>query len=274
MLIQRWLTAVFSITPGARRVALLALLLGPCAHALDFQYTYRAPGSTLAGTARGMVFSGEVMPGDTDKLVQWMRSKPADAWYGLGRVELRISGGDQREALRMADTLAELYPHMVAVSDCAGACAIVWLAGAWRVLPNGRVGIEKPTVGTKPAGPATALDAPPAYDPLPDQLRNYYLKQGVPPLLLEQLLSRAGTAVYWLSERDINTTGVWPPYYFEKLRTSCPLLLHNNEAFHALRRCAAGLFISQKAFVLDKLLDGVNDPWWNENRDLFRNAPR
>lgn len=274
MLIQRWLTTVFSITPGARRVALLALLLGPCAHALDFQYTYPAPGSTLAGSARGMVFSGEVRPGDTDKLVQWMRSKPADAWYGLGRVELKISGGDQREALRMADTLAGLYPHMVAGSDCAGACAIVWLAGGWRVLPSGRVGIEKPGVGTKPAGPAAALDAPPAYDPLPDQLRNYYLKQGLPPLLFEQLLSRAGTAVYWLSERDINTTGVWPPYYFEKLRTSCPLMLHDNEAFHALRRCSAGLFISQKAFVLDKLLDGVNDPWWNENRDLFRNAPR
>jgi hypothetical protein len=274
MLIQRWLTTFFFIAPGARRVALLALLLGPCAHALDFQSTSPAPGGALAGSARGMTFSGEVMPGDTDKLVQWMRSKPADAWHGLGRVELKISGGDQREALRMAETLAGLYPHMVASSDCVGACAIVWLSGAWRLLPTGRVGIEKPAVRVKPPGPPAPLDAPPAYDPLPDQLRSYYLKQGLPPLVFEQLLSRAGTAVYWLSERDINTTGVWPPYYLEKLRTSCQLLLHNNEAFHTLRRCSAGLFISQKAFVLDKLLDGVNDPWWNENRDLFRKAPR
>ncbi|MDP3413379.1 MAG: hypothetical protein Q8S16_09320 [Polaromonas sp.] len=258
------------VSGAARCLALLALWLASCAHALEFDYLPGRPD----GVARGMTLSGVVAPGDTEKLLGLMRRSPADAWSALGRVELNISGGDTREALLLADTLVGLYPHMVVAADCAGACAIVWLAGAWRVLPKGKIGIEKPPPFVPPAGAALATDAPPPYDPLPDQLRTYLIKQGVPPLLVEQVLASGAGSVYWLTEKDINTTGVWPPYYFEKLRTNCPLLLHNNEAFHALRRCAARLIVSQKAFALDRLLAGVNDPWWNENRDIFKNAPR
>ncbi len=251
-------------------LALLTLLLACCAHALEVDYLPGRPG----GVARGMALSGIVAPGDTAKLIALMQRNPADAWSALGRVELNITGGDTREALLLAETLVGLYPHMVVGGDCAGACAIVWLAGAWRVLPRGKIGIEKPPPSVPAAGAIRPADAPPPYDPLPEQLRGYLVKQGVPPLLVEQVLAAGGGSVYWLTEKDINTTGVWPPYYFEKLRTNCPLLLHNNEAFHALRRCAARLIVSQKAFALDRLLDGVNDPWWNENRDIFKNAPR
>ena len=250
-------------------LALLTLWLAGCAHALEFDYLPGRPG----GVARGMTLSGAVVPGDTAKLVALLQRQPADAWSALGRVELNISGGDTREALLLADTLVGLYPHMVVSADCAGACAIVWLAGAWRVLPKGKIGIETPALSL-PATTAPATDAPPPYDPLPDQLRSYLIKQGVPPRLVEQVLAAGAGSVYWLTDKDINTTGVWPPYYFEKLRTNCPLLLHNNEAFHALRRCAARLIVSQKAFALDRLLAGVNDPWWNENREVFKNAPR
>jgi len=250
------------------------LLLVPSAQALEFQYNNPVPAGALAGVARGLIVRGEVLPGDTAKLLDLIRSRPADAWHAMGRVELAISGGDQREALLLGETLASLYPHMTSSGECQGACAIVWLAGAWRVLPRGRIGIEKPAAQARPPGLAAALDAPPSYDPLPDQLRSYYLRQGVPPLLLEQGLLAAGTTVYWLSERDINTTGVWPPYYFERLRTNCPLLLHNSETFHALRRCAAGLFISQKAFAFDRLMGDARNAWWDENRDLFKSAPR
>ena len=262
--------AGWGVSGLGKGLALLALLLASCAHALEIDYLPGRPG----GVARGMTLSGAVAPGDTAKLIALMQRSPADAWSALGRVELHISGGDTREALRLADTLVGLYPHMVVNSDCAGACAIVWLAGAWRVLPRGKMGIEKPLPAEPAANATRPADAPPPYDPLPDQLRSYLVKQGVPPLLVEQVLAAGPGSIYWLSEKDINTTGVWPPYYFEKLRNNCPLLLHNNEAFHALRRCAARLIVSQKAFAMDRLLDGVNDPWWNENRDIFKNAPR
>jgi hypothetical protein len=254
----------------AKGLALLTLWMASCAHALEFEYLPGRPD----GAARGMVLSGAVAPGDTAKLIAFFQSSPADAWAALGRVELNMAGGDTREALLLAETLVGLYPHTVVGGDCAGACAIVWLAGAWRMLPRGKIGIEKPPVRAPAVGAALPVDAPPPYDPLPDQLRAYLLRQGLPPLLVEQVLAAGAGSVYWLSERDINSTGVWPPYYFEKLRANCPLLLHNNEAFHALRRCAARLIVSQKAFALDRLLDGVNDPWWNENRDVFKSAPR
>ncbi|MBA3595437.1 MAG: hypothetical protein H0W47_16855 [Polaromonas sp.] len=221
-----------------------------------------------------MTMTGTVAPGDTAKLVALMQRRPEDTWSALGRIELNIAGGDTREALLLAETLVGLYPHMVTAGNCAGACAIVWLAGAWRVLPKGKIGLEKPQPFVPAAGTARAADAPPTYDPLPDQLRGYLAKQGVPLLLVEQVLASGVGTVSWLSEKDINTTGVWPPYYYEKLRANCPLLLENSEAFHALRRCAARLVVSQKAFALDRLLNGVNDPWWNENRELFKNAPR
>lgn len=255
---------------AVRLLALTTLKLASCAHALEFEYLPGRPG----GPARGMTLRGAVAPGDTAKLVALMQRQPEDAWSALGRIELNISGGDTREALLLAETLVGLYPHMVTASNCAGACAIVWLAGAWRVLPKGKIGLEKPPPSLPAAGAARAADAPPPYDPLPDQLRSYLVKQGVPPLLVEQVLASSTGTVSWLSEKDINTTGAWPPYYYEKLQASCPLLLQNNEAFHALRRCAARLVVSQKAFALDRLLDGVNDPWWNENREVFKNAPR
>ncbi len=262
--------AGWGVSGLGKGLALLVLLLASCAHALEFDYLPGRPGDV----ARGMTLSGTVAPGDTAKLIALMQRNPADAWSALGRVELNITGGDTREALLLADTLVGLYPHTVVNGECVGACAIVWLAGAWRVLPTGKIGIEKPPRGIPAAPASVAADAPPPYDPLPEQLRSYLARQGMPPLLVEQVLSDSPGAVYWLTEKDINSTGVWPPYYFEKLRTNCPLLLHNNEAFHALRRCAARLVVSQKAFALDKLLAGVNDPWWNENRDVFKNAPR
>lgn len=249
---------------------MLTLWLASCAHALEFSYLPGRPG----GVARGMALSGAVAPGDTAKLIALLQRKPEDAWSAMGRVELHISGGDTREALLLAEALVGLYPHMFAGGECAGACAIVWLAGAWRVLATGKIGIEKPPPLQPAAGARRDAEAPPPYDPLPDQLRGYLIKQGVPPLLVEQVLASGAGSVYWLSEKDINSTGVWPPYYYEKLRGNCPLLLHNNEAFHALRRCAARLIVSQKAFALDRLLGSVNDPWWNENRDIFKNAPR
>jgi hypothetical protein len=237
------------------------LLALPGAHALEFRYGNPFPDGPLAGVARSLKISGELMPGDTARLTELVRRQPADAWHALGRVELAISGGDTTEALLLADTLAVLYPHTVTTADCAGACAIVWLAGAWRLLPEGRIGLQE------------APGAGPGKTPT-DRLRNYLFKQGLPAPVYERWLASRTQGVYWLSGQDVNTIGTWPPYYFEKLSARCPPLDATDASFHAVRRCAARLVISQKAFAFDKLLEGVNDPWWNDNRDLLRDAPR
>ncbi len=285
MLIQRWLQALWhhaAQTVDASRMrslsqlgCVLALLgLAPAAQALEFKYTNPFPDGPLAGVARGLRISGPVAPGDSARLIQLFRSKPADAWSGLGRVELAISGGDQSEALQLAETLAPLYPYMVATTDCAGPCAIVWLSGAWRLAPRGRIGLQKSSAVPPANAPPRTGDAPPPFDAQAARLRSYFVKQGLPSQLYERGYVASGEQVYWLSEEDVNTTGTWPPYYFEKLQPKCPRLEESDESFHALRRCAARLVISQKAFALDALLKGVNDPWWNDNKDLFFNAPR
>ena len=278
MQIPRWLQAFWHRTVATVRASrmrcmsalsqpvslfvLLALALAPSAQALEFRFTNPFPDGPMAGVARGLTLSGELEPGDTDRLIELIRRKPVDAWHGLGRVDLAISGGDEKEALRLADALAELYPYIVASSDCAGTCAIVWLSGAWRLLPDGRIGLQKPM---RPP-PDNAVQA--------DKLRNYLFKQGVPRPSYERWLAAGNNSVYWLSGPEINSIGVWPPYYFEKLAARCPRLDASDESFHALRRCAARLVISQKAFAFDKLLVGVNDPWWNDNKDVFLGASR
>ncbi|HYW58416.1 MAG TPA: hypothetical protein VE934_15775 [Polaromonas sp.] len=248
--------------------------MAPGAQALEFQYTNPFTEGPQAGVARGLRISGQVMQGDTARLIQLFKRKPADAWSALGRVELAISGGDHTEALQLAETLAPLYPYVVATTDCAGPCALVWLSGAWRLVPRGRIGLQKPpAVSTANAVPRPG-DAPPAFDVQAARLRSYLVKQGLPSQLYERGYVENSDQVYWLSEEDTNATGTWPPYYFEKLHPKCPKLNESEESFHALRRCAARLVISQKAFALDALLKGVNDPWWNDNKDLFFNAPR
>lgn len=281
MLIPRWLQTLWHRPGEVGRVqgpapmwllSLLGSLLAlPYAHALEFSYSNPFPDGPLAGVARRLTIGGELLPGDTARLITQMRSRPADTWHALGRVELAITGGDSTEALRLADTLATLYPHMVATADCSGACATVWLSGAWRLLPSGRIGLQKPAALPVAAGPK---DAPPPYDMHTDQLRHYLLKQGLPAPVYQRWMAARGNMVYWLSEQEVNATGIWPPYYYQKLQARCPALDTSDESYHALRRCAARLVISQKAFAFDKLLAGVDDPWWNENRDVLRNAPR
>lgn len=283
MLIPRWLQTLWHRTcagcrPQAREPMLLlpvlvSLLVPPCAHALDFQYNNPFPGGPLAGAARGLTLSGEVIPGDAARLAALMQRKPVDAWYALGRVEVAITGGDISEAMRLAELLAPLYPHTVTAGDCAGACAIVWLSGAWRLLPAGRIGLKKPA--PDPAtGSNAPPDAPPAYDMRMDRLREYLLKQGVPLPVYQRWADTRGSQTYWLSAPEVNTTGTWPPYYYDKLKSRCPLLDATEEGYHTLRRCAGRLVISQKAFAFDKLLTGVSDAWWQESKEDLLNAPR
>lgn len=280
MLTQRWLRIFSALAGAASRCRggllwlLLCLLAVPCAHALEFQYNNPLAEGALAGVARGLTISGALAPGDTAKLLALIRRQPADAWFGLGRVELAISGGDAKEALLLAETLAPLYPYMVTHTDCAGPCAIVWLSGAWRLLPKGKIGLQQPAATVDASSKSGPADAPPPYDPLPARLRSYFLAQGLPAQLYDRSASDNSGQVYWLSEQDINATGTWPPYYYDKLHAQCPRLAAGEESFHALRRCAARLVIRQKALAFDKLLAGVNDPWWNESKDLFFNAPR
>lgn len=251
---------------------MLFLLCVPCAHALEFSYGNPFPDGPLAGVARTLTISGEVVSGDTGRLVALMQRKPVDAWHALGRVELAITGGDSMEALRLAETLAVLYPHTVAMGACAGACATVWLSGAWRLLPSGRIGLQKP--GLAPAVNTGSKDAPPPFDMHADQLRHYLLKQGLPPAVYQRWMAEGGDKVYWLSGPEVNATGIWPPYYYQRLSARCPPLDASDESYHALRRCAARLVISHKAFAFDKLMAGVDDPWWSGNKDVLRNAPR
>ena len=131
MLIPRWLHALWHrtvVTVRASRTRLMhsragpgwllvLLVLAPAAQALEFRYTNPFPDGPQAGVARGLTISGDLVPGDTDRLIEMIRRKPADAWHALGRVELEISGGDLGEALRLADVLAGLYPYMVTRGD-------------------------------------------------------------------------------------------------------------------------------------------------------------
>jgi len=287
MLIPRWLQTLWHRPDAAGRMrgpATIRLLLAqwvvlasslgmPFAHALEFQYTNPFPDGSLAGAARGLTLSGEVRPGDATRLAALIQRKPVDAWYALGRVEVAITGGDITEALLLAELLAPLYPHTVATGDCAGACAVVWLSGAWRLLPAGRVGLQKPAPDTAVRGNAPP-DAPPAYDMRMDRLREYLLKQGLPLQVYQRWTDARGSQTHWLSVPEVNTTGAWPPYYYDKLKARCPLLDASEEGYHALRRCAGRLVISQKAFAFDKLLVGTDDVWWRNSREDLLNAPR
>lgn len=282
MLIPRWLQTLWHRPGAAGRVRsstrtrlflLASFLVVPFAHALEFEYNYSLPGGTRAGAPRGLTLSGEVQPGDTARLTALMQRKPADAWYALGRVEMAITGGDIAEAMLLADLLAPLYPHTVATGDCAGACAIVWLSGAWRLLPAGRIGLQKPAPVAAARSNAPP-DAPPAYDTGMDRLREYLLKQGLPLQVYQRWADTRGSQTYWLSAPEVNATGAWPPYYYDKLKARCPLLDASEEGYHALRRCAGRLVISQKAFAFDKLLAGTDDVWWRNSREDLLNAPR
>lgn len=205
-----------------------------------------ARGATLSTACTGasceIFLSGVIEPGDAARLARILRDppNPHTLWEG---VHLDSPGGDVEEALRLTALVREAMLYTQNADDllhqapsssgyihgytCASACFLVLVSGANRYMriddAGGRIGFHRPFLdpdvdrGLSPS----VLDARLAA--LITRLRAFLIAQGVSAQLVDAMIERPKTEMYWLSRSDVlREIGLAPSWYDKLLRTRCP----------------------------------------------------
>lgn len=184
--------------------------------------------------------SGEIVPGDSEKLNLLLKSTPLKLYY---KIALDSPGGNVAEAIKMADILKPLYFQIEVPKDkaCASACFVIWLAGSPRMgnsiesikyTEKSHSQVKKMTgaIGDSPAKGIVGVHRPyfgknsnPSKDQvkLMSSLATYLDSQMIPRRIIDLMMSRASNDIYWLEDRDFEEIGMYSPEVEEFLISKC-----------------------------------------------------
>ncbi len=195
----------------------------------------------VASRACTVQLRGRVEQGDASKLRSVLRQELPEGWH-YGALLLESPGGSVNAALEVADlvrgallnTTTYRLPKDTTNSQklrtndyqirrkCVSACFLIWVAGADRntftnpLAPSGTsdIGLHRPYFDKS------------AYEGSPDKVAGmqqqvmvataeYLKREQIPQALIEKMLQRASTQVYWLTDEDPDITGKSP--WFEEM---------------------------------------------------------
>jgi hypothetical protein len=194
----------------------------------------------IAARACTIKLSGRIEAGDADHLRSVLQRSLPEGWH-YGALLLDSPGGSVPAALEVAtvvrqgllDTTTVRVPAGARTAiatgasarirwKCISACFLVWVAGAERTsfAYSSRPG-ETSDIGLhRPYLARAAYEGPPesvaASQQQVMQATSEYLKRElVPQALIEKMLQRASTQIYWLTDDDADITGRAP--WFEEM---------------------------------------------------------
>jgi hypothetical protein len=189
--------------------AAIALWGGPAGGAELFYLDRDAFTGRYSGPIGPLVLSGDIAPGDYDRLLSKILEDP-DRFLAHNRVILASTAGDAHEAIRIAALLKSLYSEVGVgplTGRCAGACFLIYAAGAERSVDGEHllgVGI-----------------------PVGDAARAFLVENGVPATILEAAARRVVQAghspeeLYWLTSQDLAALGGRSPAFEHFLAVKC-----------------------------------------------------
>lgn len=196
-----------------------------------------------SGSARKIKISGEIKPGDNEKLVDFIRTNPRDAYTGI--IYLSSKGGDIREAMKLAKTLKGLYKPVAVDDVCASSCLLLYLAGGMRYVLDGRLGVHRPYFRNDYFDQLPLVKAEAEYKKMERDFFDFVMSQGLPRSIYEKLLATPSTEVYWLTEADLALIGISPPYLEEKFIAACGATPDNLKDIKVYAKCQQGVVSSQ-----------------------------
>lgn len=177
---------------------------------------------------------GEIVPGDSDRLLSVLKSTPPrNALFR--QLVLDSPGGDVNEAFKISklvqDALLETGNYsavemLIAAAKrtesavgytCASSCVIVLMSGTTRYLTDfkgGRIGLHRPYFNYK----TYSENMPPSA--LADlqrkamaNVQEFLLAEGMPRSLIEVMMNRSSKEIYWLSNKIdipyVRNTAAW-----------------------------------------------------------------
>jgi hypothetical protein len=206
-------------------VCTIFLLSGACARSAELYYLDRdAFNNEYVGPVGPLVLSGEITPGDYDRLLAKIAEDDKRFLY-QNKLILASNEGNAAEAMKIARLVKALYTQVVVgplTGRCAGACFLIYAAAVERgtdgenLLGVTRPGLAESEWVARPTTEAALLE-----DSMQGPVRAFLVENEVPPDLVEQAFQRPSTDVYWLSDSDEAALGSRSPAFAKFLEKNC-----------------------------------------------------
>jgi len=206
-------------------VCTIFLLSGACAQSAELYYLDRdAFNNAYVGPVGPLVLSGEIAPGDYDRLLAKI-AEDDKRFLDQNKLILASNQGDAAEAMKIAQLIKALYTQVVVgplTGRCSGACFLIYAAAVERgtdgenLLGVTRPGLAESEWVGRPTTEAALLE-----DSMQAPVRAFLVENEVPADLVEQAFQRPSTDVYWLSDSDETALGSKSPAFAKFLEKNC-----------------------------------------------------
>jgi hypothetical protein len=206
-------------------VCTIFLLSGASAHSAELFYLDRdAFNNEYVGPVGPLVLSGEIAPGDYDRLLAKI-AEDDKRFLTQNKLILASSEGNAAEAMKIAGLVKALYTQVVVgplTGRCAGACFLIYAAAVERGTDaDNLLGVTRPGLAESEWVGRPTTEAALLEDSMQAPVRDFLVENQVPPDLVEQVLQRPSTDVYWLSDNDEAALGFKSPSFAKFLEKNC-----------------------------------------------------
>lgn len=202
----------------------LLVFTGPATASELFYMDRDSFNNQYIGPVGPLVLSGEIVPGDYEKLLAKIAEDP-DRFLDRNKLILASSDGNAAEAIKIGRLLRSLYTGVTVgplTGRCVGACFLIYAAASERgtdgdnLVGIHRVGMAESEWVSKPTSEAALIE-----DSLQTPARDFLAENEVPSDLIEKLFKHLPTDVYWLTEHDEQALGAKSPLFQRFLSKNC-----------------------------------------------------
>jgi hypothetical protein len=164
--------------------------------------------NTYTGAVGPLVLSGEIVPGDYDRVLQKIAGNQP-RFFEQNKFIIASESGDLVEAMKIAGLVKSLYSGVSVgplTGRCLSTCFLIYVAAAQRTTDGAQlIGLDHPAVDGAVVAEVQA-----------------FLKQNeAPAYLAEEMFRSKSPGVYVLSERDEATLGALSPAFKHYLADNC-----------------------------------------------------
>jgi hypothetical protein len=199
----------------------LAILGWPApAPALEISYLSE-PVSKGGAAEEQILMSGDIEPGDAERLVEFIRKDP-QRFLRQTHITIASPGGDVVEALRLAELIRYTYLPVRVDEEkgpCVSACFFIYVSAVDRY--GSPIGVHRPYLDPEHVRDLPPSQAQETQDRVMRGAREFLQDAFVPTRLIDASLQRASTQVYWLTAKDLTDIGFHAPWYEEYLIAQC-----------------------------------------------------
>jgi hypothetical protein len=176
------------------------------------------------GPVGPLVISGEIMPGDYDRVLSKILEDP-NRFLAQNKIILASDGGDVAEALKIAGLIKSLFAGIIVgplTGRCVSACFFIYAAAGQRQADGERlIGINRPYIVDSEGVSAAPPDGTIVESKALMQVRVFLQENAVPNYLVEEMFRRASNDAYWLSTDDEKNLGLRSQWFSEFLTAKC-----------------------------------------------------